>query len=127
MLRSLTALRNSIFKRIQEMKTTDSWDTAGGLYVANFKQHLDVIASALSLTERQTIRSRFNTKGGCAELHNQSGYVFAQVRVYGEMCTPYEAEVTIFSSSKTIRKLFDVILPLRVEFFDTEKYEGLAA
>lgn len=116
----------SLLRRVFRIKpkVVDPWDDASSTYIRRFRQHLDVIASALSLSQNQTIQARLNIGKGyaeCAELCNQSGYVFAEVWVHGDTCSPYKAIVTNFSLPEALKPLFVLILPLRTEFQTTKK------
>ena len=109
----------------KEPRVIDPWEGSETFYVAKFfRKHLDVIASTLSLGG-QVVYTRFNYHEKCAELHNRSGYVIAQVRAYGEVGTPYEVVVTFSSLPlEEERMLFILILPIRVEFAVRQKIDA---
>ena len=96
-------------------KVVDPWGGSGCSYVSPFRKQLDEIAGGLSQTDRP-VRTRFNTKLNCVELHIPFGEVIAQVVVHGEMCSPETAIVTPLSLSESAKGLFTKIMPLPVEF-----------
>ena len=96
-------------------KVSDPWSGSGCSYVSLFRKQLDEIAGGLSQADRP-VRTRFNTKLNCVELHVPFGEAIAQVVVHGEMCSPETAIVTSISLSESAKGLFAKIMPFPVEF-----------
>ncbi len=122
MVKSL--LRRMSRRRTPAAEADDPWAGDGtSYYVYNFREHLDVIAKALSLKalKGHVMCTRLNVDEGCAELHYSGGDVIAQVTVHGDTGTPNKAVVTPFCLPESARALFTLILPVRVEFKTIEK------
>ncbi|HET8580916.1 MAG TPA: hypothetical protein VFL98_00395 [Candidatus Paceibacterota bacterium] len=94
----------------------DPWAGSEDCYAGAYRDQFEQLADSLS-TPDQHLRARFNPRDTHVELYASSGAaagtVMASVRIFGEACVPYQAEVWSPHFAEQL-PLFTLILGLPV-------------